>query len=729
MSVLKNKLNFFLLEPLKEWKSDKSFIDKITSPLTHRLLFVLILLGLFVAMPFLALDAGTSADEVLHYNQSKKNYDYFATDGDNKECLKPIGVDPLYAYGQSFDTVSYAIMKWCGVEKIYHVRHFFIAILGWMIILFSGLLAARISGYRAAVWTALLVFFTPSFIGHAWNNPKDIPFATAYIATFYFLVRWLQDYPKIKWFNSIALTLSIAFAISIRIGGLLLLAHTGLFFFLTWLMNAKGQLFGKESMNNLLKYAGVGILIAGASFFIGISIWPFALESPFENPKKALDLMTNINIRLHQLFDGETYWSNELPTIYIYKIMFLTIPAMVFIGFLFFLLTITYNKSKKFFLLMMFFACAFPLAYVTYKHSVLYGGWRHMLFVFPSFAVLAGIGFSVVLDQFKKSNIRLLVSVLLLLLFIHPVKHTLANHPYEYVYYNEIQGGVKGAEGDFETDYYQHSVQEASEWLAKYIAEKDHPKKGERRLVCHYTKKELMDYYFQKDTSMVTFVYSRYYERSMKDWDYCIVFAGYISSYELKSKSWPSKDALYVVSVDGVPICSVEKRGSKEDFLGYKALQQNNFVEAKTHLGNYVSQYPNRAEALYLYGISLFNTGQQQEGINQLYKSLEVYDKYEVAYGALGNMYQQLGKFDEAVKIYHQYIDVKDNSPEAYYGLAQTYVRMNKLDNASQVLINLLNTVDARYGPGYDLLYQVLMKQGKINEANQVMAARQKNAK
>ena len=62
-------------------------------------------------------------------------------------------------------------------------------------------------------------------------------------------------------------------------------------------------------------------------------------------------------------------------------------------------------------------------------------------------------------------------------------------------------------------------------------------------------------------------------------------------------------------------------------------------------------------------------------------------------------------------------------------GLAQTYARMNKLDNASQVLINLLNSVDARYGPGYDLLYQVFMKQGKINEANQVMAARQKNAK
>ena len=164
MSMISKRWNFYITEPLKLWKSDLPFLEKVTSPLTHRLLFLKLIAILFLLMPFLALDAGTSADEVLHYNQAKNNYDYFATYGENKNCLKPIGVDPLYAYGQSFDTISYAVMKWFGVEQIYHVRHFFIAILGWMVVLFSGLLAARIAGYRAAVWTVLLVYFTPSFI-------------------------------------------------------------------------------------------------------------------------------------------------------------------------------------------------------------------------------------------------------------------------------------------------------------------------------------------------------------------------------------------------------------------------------------------------------------------------------------------------------------------------------------------------------------------------------------
>jgi len=729
MSLLSRKWNFYISEPIQLWKSNQTLLEKITSPLTHRLLFLKLILILMVAMPFLALDAGTSADEVLHYNQAKNNYDYFATHGENKNCLKPIGVDPLYAYGQSFDTISYAVMKWCGVEQIYHVRHFFIAILGWMVVLFSGLLAVRIAGYRAAVWTVLLVYFTPSFIGQAWNNPKDIPFATAYIMSFYFLVRWLQDYPKIKWLNSIALVLSIAFAISIRVGGLLLIAYTGLFFLLTWFWAERKNLFGKDSVNYLFKYAMIGIVMSLAAFFIGILVWPFGLEDPINNPKQALDLMTNINIRLHQLYDGKTYWSNELPDQYIFKIMLLTIPLVVLIGFVLSLLTITYNKSNKFLMFMMLFASAFPLAYVTIKDSVLYGGWRHMLFVFPSFAVLAAVGYNTLLEQIQKTNIRFLSSLLLLLLFIHPIRFSIANHPYEYVYYNEIQGGIKGAEGNFETDYYQHSVQEAAQWLAKYIEENDKPKKGERRLVCHYTKKELMDYYFRKDTSMVTFVYSRYYERSMKDWDYCISFTGYISASELKNKNWPSKDALYVVKVDGVPLCAVEKRGSKEDFQGFQALQKNNFMKADTLLSSFVKKYPSRAEALYLYGVALFNTNRQQDGINMLHRSLEVYDKYEVAYGMLGNMYGRMGKYAEAVKTFKQYIEVKDNAPEAYYGLASTYAQMNKLDDAAQVLINLLNTVNSGYGPAYQMLYNIFMQQGKVNEANQVMAAMKKNVK
>jgi hypothetical protein len=38
-------------------------------------------------------------------------------------------------------------------------------------------------------------------------------------------------------------------------------------------------------------------------------------------------------------------------------------------------------------------------------------------------------------------------------------------HPYEYIYHNELVGGVRGAYGRYETDYWVAGMREAVEWL------------------------------------------------------------------------------------------------------------------------------------------------------------------------------------------------------------------------------------------------------------------------
>ena len=42
-----------------------------------------------------------------------------------------------------------------------------------------------------------------------------------------------------------------------------------------------------------------------------------------------------------------------------------------------------------------------------------------------------------------------------------------------------------------------------------------------------------------------------------KLWDYAIVSAAYWRPESLRDGSWPPKDALYTVQVDGVPLCVV----------------------------------------------------------------------------------------------------------------------------------------------------------------------------
>jgi hypothetical protein len=50
-------------------------------------------------------------------------------------------------------------------------------------------------------------------------------------------------------------------------------------------------------------------------------------------------------------------------------------------------------------------------------------------------------------------------------------------HPYEYVYFNRLSGGLKRQSKRFETDYWSSSQRAGVEWLVKHP-----PKHGRRRL-------------------------------------------------------------------------------------------------------------------------------------------------------------------------------------------------------------------------------------------------------
>jgi hypothetical protein len=63
--------------------------------------------------------------------------------------------------------------------------------------------------------------------------------------------------------------------------------------------------------------------------------------------------------------------------------MFFVIPLFLFL------------KKKKemnnYWLFVLYFVTIFPVLYIIYKESNVYGGWRHTLFIVPSFSGLAAI--------------------------------------------------------------------------------------------------------------------------------------------------------------------------------------------------------------------------------------------------------------------------------------------------------------------------------------------------
>ena len=142
---------------------------------------------LLIIMLLASLNAGISCDEVLHYNHSVTVYNFFASHGTDRAALDT-PITNLKYYGQSYDNIVIILTRWFKIEDVYRFRHLMSSLMGWLLILITALFATWLRNYRTGLIVLFLFAVSPTFMGHAQNNLKDIPFAFAYIAgTFYIL--------------------------------------------------------------------------------------------------------------------------------------------------------------------------------------------------------------------------------------------------------------------------------------------------------------------------------------------------------------------------------------------------------------------------------------------------------------------------------------------------------------------------------------------------------------
>ena len=97
----------------------------------------------------------------------------------------------------------------------------------------------------------------------------------------------------------------------------------------------------------------------------------------------------------------------------------------------------------------------------------LYDGLRHILFILPGISLLAAVAIARIysLGGFKLK----IAGPLILLALSYPVLLDMSRlHPYEYIYFNRLSGGLPGAEGRYETDYWALSYREGMEWLNRH---------------------------------------------------------------------------------------------------------------------------------------------------------------------------------------------------------------------------------------------------------------------
>lgn len=657
-------------------------------------LFYISSLLLLVIMIVQSRNAAVSCDEVLHNQQSEAVYQYFATCGADQSALNT-PVSHLKYYGQSYDGLATIFIKWFGIEDIYRFRHIMSAVAGWLAVFITALFAMWLGDIRTAIIVLFLFAVSPPFIGHAQNNLKDVPFALGYISSLFFTLRIIFSHNRPRPADLLMLILSLAFALSIRAGGLLLFCY--LFFFFLAGVIYKYFTEGKADRREIGTKFLLLVLISGASYFLGILLWPYALVGPFRNVLDSLRIMSHFPDTFRQIFGGRSEWSDFMPWYYLPKSMLITIPVVVLSGFVIFFAfskkIVSSGKAHLYAIIL--FAILFPVIYAIAGKSNLYSSWRQFLFVFPPIVILSATGLSNLIGSFERKYLRIILLVALGILAVHPVRFMNHNHRYFYLYYNQITGGLRGAFGNYETDYYYLGQTEASEWLIDYINKSGF--RGPLKVGATYS----VSWQFRDRREISTF-YMRNEERSMYDWDYAIITNRYIPPAQLKEGKWPPREAIHVVYADSVPICAVLARKSRDDYYGCQALKNGEAGKAIQFFKSALAVNNQDEMIFYNLAAALVKEGYIERADSVLRDALKINPDSEPVLMYLGNINTSLHRSDEAKSFYMRLISINRKYYEAYVRLAGLMGRQER-KKARTLLMDCLN-INPKYKPAIEAL-------------------------
>lgn len=627
-------------------------------------IFMLSLLTVFVLMGVMSTWYGLSGDEVDMNEYGKFILSYFTSFGADETVFNiPRHIDRdgvLLYYGGFFDLICAVVNKFSPFEE-YTTRHILNAWCGFVAIWFSARIVAMLTDKRLATLCVWLMFLSPFFLGHAMNNPKDVPLATAYIVAVFFIIRFFERFPAVKKTDYLWVILSIGFAINIRVAGILLIPYLFVYLGIIYIVKS-----ARKEAVNLKEYTKPLLIIAVLGYLAGSLFWPYGQKNPLTNPLTALSEMSNFKVNLGQIWEGEKVMSGELPGSYLIKSFFITNTFALLGGLLLFIFLVrNVSKNKRSHIIwFVAFTAFFPLFYIIYKKSNVYHAWRHVMFIFPSVVVVASLGWSY-LDSFiagnaKKLGLGLGIAALLLL---EPLAFIVPTFPNTVTYYNAFAGGVTGAYGNYEVDYYYNSVKQC----ADYFIEKELPKYKPTDTVVLATNAAHLMYVYMAKHKNVRVEYVRFPEKDMKPWDYAIFHIALIPLEEIQAEQWLPPTTVFAAKVKDKPLSALIKRPSQNDLLGFKALETGNREVALQYFRKYLETDANNINILNVTARVLMEMGQADSAYSYAVKAYQLDKSGVETKRVYGMVLAYKGEGEKARNIFKEIIAERPDYVMAYY--------------------------------------------------------------
>ncbi|MEI6986156.1 MAG: glycosyltransferase family 39 protein [Rhodospirillaceae bacterium] len=410
----------------------------------------------------------------------------------------------LYLYGGAFDLLAAAVNLVSPLGE-YETRSLLGGLVGVLGLVATWRLARLLAGERAGFLALVLLTLTPDYYGHMPINPKDMPFACGMTWILYLACRIVAELPKPRLGTVLWLGLVSGVTLGTRVGALLGGAYLGLILLLYLVLVRRDGASPGETLRvagGILRRLLPGLVLA---YVVMGLCWPWAVLSPL-NPLVAFQIFSHFTWPNSVLAAGVTFKASAPPLWYLPLMLAVKLPEIVLVGLVMascsgigWLVDWHGHRERKFTIdeegllwlqvLMVVLAALFPLAYYLVMRPEVYNGIRHFLFMVPPLVVLAGMSLGrlwVAIDRWPLWLHRVALAIFSAPL-ITQAWIMMELHPNQYIYYNALVGGVKGANGRYELDYWGTSIAQAARELVAYVQNENHGKMIEHKykvLVC-----------------------------------------------------------------------------------------------------------------------------------------------------------------------------------------------------------------------------------------------------
>jgi hypothetical protein len=441
---------------------------------------LLLLLAYTVVVLFTFRDYGITFDEKWHADYGARILSWYRSGLTDRENLAlPIlhlgHADPNYAnmsyYGGFFDATAELATRVSPLGR-FETRHLVNALFGVAGAAFAYLLGLALAGRQAGFLAALFLILTPFYYGHAFANPKDIPFAVLYLASLYGIVRVVRRLPAPGWRLMAGAGVAIGLTMAVRFAGVLLLGYLALAFVAWALLRPRA-----EAVAGARRFAARFAGCAAVAFAAMLPWWPAALLSPLLHPLRTLRALGAFEWNYLVRFEGRDVPATELPWYYVSKYALLTLPEFVLMGLAAAMLlgvaAVVRRRARAERDLLPFgvvlLAALFPIAYAAITGATVYDAQRHFLFVFPPLVVLSAIGIAAMLRRSRP--VAWLTAAATAAALLAVIVEMVRLHPYQYIYFNQVvAGGLPRAQASYETEYWGAAFKEAAEWASLHYA-------------------------------------------------------------------------------------------------------------------------------------------------------------------------------------------------------------------------------------------------------------------